>query len=102
MFGVLITLTAYGTLYSHDMPPSRYRGDVQVTVRFESESKVESDCGVGIAPAPAGQHYAGCNLPDGIMVLPNACLRPAESDFRLTLCHEIGHANGWPPDHPAR
>jgi hypothetical protein len=98
---ILLVAALYGSIYDHSPPPERYRGDIQVTVRFESESKVESDCETdGAGRPPPGQHWGGCKLRNGIVVLPNPCLAPLESDWRLTACHEIGHANGWPKDHP--
>jgi hypothetical protein len=100
--GLLLVAAAYGSLFSNDVPPGRFQGNVTVTVRFESEAQVEIDCGRDLPPPPAGQAYTACVLPDGqTMILPNACLRPLESDFRLKVCHEIGHANGWPSNHPA-
>lgn len=102
MFRVLLTLTAYGTLYDHSPPPPRFQHDVTVTVRWESESAVDGECSANAGAPPAGKHYGGCRLPDGTLVLPNACLHALESDWRLTVCHEIGHANGWGKLHPAR
>ena len=99
---VLLVLVAYGTRYSHELPPRRFQNDVTVTVRFESEERVAKDCAVGLPPPPTGQQYGGCNLPNGVMVLPNACSSNPTSELDITTCHEIGHANGWPPDHPAR
>jgi antirestriction protein ArdC len=31
--------------------------------------------------------------------MPNPCAFPDSDAYAHLLCHELGHANGWPPTH---
>jgi antirestriction protein ArdC len=33
------------------------------------------------------------------LVLPNPCAFGSNDRYAALLCHELGHANGWPPTH---
>jgi hypothetical protein len=92
------------------LPPPEFRGEWTGSVRFVDD--VKKICG--------DDAYA-CASPVG-MILPNPC-KPdyfavvgwsartgalammvngsgwLEEEYRTTVCHELGHANGWPGNH---
>lgn len=72
-------------------PPERYRGDWNGTVSVLKGAPYL--CAVLMRDESERDHYEGCYSPDlGILIEPNA--------RRGLLEHEIGHAKGWPADHP--
>lgn len=52
------------------------------------------------AVSAEGAQIVGCHH-GGVIVLPNPCTWPNRSDFADIACHELGHANLWPANHPA-
>lgn len=82
------------TLTSAAAQPRQYRGDATVTVRFANPTDVEGLCAMIGAP-----NSAAC-ANDQIMIVPNPCRY--HGYYAEILCHELGHVNGWPPDHPTR
>jgi hypothetical protein len=74
-------------------PPVRYMSDTVATVTFATD--INARCGA----APKGYTKLACaGVSAGWMVLPNACAYPTES-YAQTVCHEMGHVNGWPETH---
>lgn len=102
----LLTVSACGPQQRSDTaydgpPPPAYRGDVTATVHFVSD--VAKSCQkAGLKDMGSDYEVNGCTIikkgVDPIILLPNPC---KAGDLRSTTCHEIGHANGWPGDHPA-
>lgn len=92
-------LAAYGSIFSHDIPPARYQGDVTATVRFASHAEVTRECARGRPRPPSGKEYSGCTKPDGTIWMIDPC-RYTSQDYALSMCHELGHLHGWPGDHP--
>lgn len=80
-------------------PPARYQGDAaaDATTFLTSQDAINLLCG----KAPAGYHTLACVKDDVHLVLPNAC-KPefAGQSYARITCHEMGHLNGWPSDHP--
>lgn len=96
---MLTVATGYGTLYDNDLPPARYQGDATVSVSFASTRGVNDRCAQVVGQSPPGRHWGACHLSTGIIIFPNPCLYPDQPYAKL-MCHELGHANGWPADHP--
>lgn len=98
---MLSIILMVGSLYSTDLPPARYQGDVSIRVRFAAPAAVDRYChGWG---GPRDGWDLGCFIPAlRVIVIPNPCGLPAgdASEEDKLLCHEIGHVNGWPKDHP--
>lgn len=80
-------------------PPKRFQGDVTVTVRYVDD--------IGAACKAAGLKQLpdtitqGCSVLGGgkrEMLLANPCKQSGRA--AISTCHEIGHINGWPGNHP--
>lgn len=82
-------------------PPAEFQGDRIVLVQFVAAEKVDAACKAwGTFPElKPGQYLSGCYTRGKVMILPNPCAWPNDSDMRQVLCHELGHANGWPANH---
>lgn len=84
-------------------PPAKYQGDNLVVVRFLDPDKVPAACTSGVIDMNGGVVTA-CVLRAGtvaqVMIVPNPCTWPNVSDIKQIMCHELGHANGWPANHP--
>lgn len=97
---LLLTLLVVAACNSGDYavhPPTKYQGNNSAIVVFVDIDKVDAGCrnigGVG------DYNIRGCEK-GGVIVFPNPCQWPNKSDLRDLMCHELAHANGWPPDHP--
>lgn len=79
-------------------PPMEHRGERGASVFYLDD--VTKMCG---PPSQPDTRVLGCEK-GGVLVLPNPCTHPeyAGEKFSRLTCHEIGHANGWPGDHPRR
>ena len=90
--------TGPGTPYYSGMPPVRYQGEGIAIVAFVDD--VSPYCGT----APAGLVVLACtqSMKDGtpVIIMPNACLFGDVDAYARILCHERGHAAGWPSNHP--
>lgn len=84
------------------IPPVEYREDQKSTIVFIQNNDIRNELCyemVGISPPP-GLMYKGCASPFlNLMVVPNPCAYKEES-YARHVCHELGHINGWPGDHP--
>jgi len=78
----------------YTLPPGLYRKDKTVVVTFAKPELVQELCGRRGVP-----ELIGCaeSLPPS-MVVPNPCTHTDQS-YARTLCHELGHANGWSYKH---
>lgn len=90
--GMFVPGSVYGGL-----PPKKLRKDVLVNVLFLSNpTKVEQWC------APPAGPWSGCTDRNGlrhpIIVVTNPCAFTTDY-YAIEVCHELGHANGWPDDH---
>lgn len=81
------------------LPPLEYNKPVNkvVEVTFTHPVLVHLACG-GDIPSDL-QIFACARVNGNRMIVPDPCLHTEESYARL-LCHELGHINGWPADHP--
>ena len=73
-----------------DRPPSRFQGDAVAGVVFTTEGGVQRMC-------PQVNYAVGCTVGSTIYV-PNPCRW--RDPYATLLCHEIGHVNSWPSNHP--
>lgn len=102
MRSILLALTVasgLGTRFDSDLPPARFQGNATATVQFDTDSGVSARCEQSLGPANPGHHWGGCHLTSGVIIFPNPCLY-TDQPYAGRLCHELGHWNGWPGDHP--
>lgn len=82
-------------------PPVRFLGDGAVgVVGFADEGSVNQVCLDGEKPKPDTVILACVfRREDGtaVMILPNPCRY--EGYYAELACHEMGHVNGWGPEH---
>lgn len=77
-------------------PPERFRGDVAVMTIYTKDPSAYCQ-GLGIKISE-GDILEGCAYRKGeqhFIVVPNPCIKSP----RGTVCHEIGHVNGWSVNH---
>jgi hypothetical protein len=89
------SLVAAGPADLRTQPPPRLQKPIVANVWFADADDVSAWCHESPGSASA------CTVFDGrgkaTIILPNPC--HSSSDWGLLLCHEIGHAHGWPGDH---
>jgi len=73
-------------------PPSKFTGDVTTTVQFVTHPEIKC--------LERGAILAASCSDTNTMTVANPCEVWPESQYSATLCHELGHRNGWPPNHP--
>lgn len=78
-----------------DRPPARFQGDASFTLNLVAPERVDDACQQLGAPRAARACQRG-----GLVIFPNPCAWANPSDLRDLLCHELGHVNAWPGDHP--
>lgn len=83
------------------IPPRQYHGEWRGEVRFLTPENVHKVCGGdlhGTITGCVGKDQQGRT----VMVLPLPCqeYRRKGGPYAALVCHELGHANGWPGDHP--
>jgi hypothetical protein len=86
------------SLYSNQLPPPRYQGDATVELEVTGQPGIDRQCHKAFGAPPAGMKTDACEI-DGRVIAPNPCAFPASDAYARLLCHEIGHANGWPATH---
>lgn len=86
-------------------PPAEYHGDKLVAVHFVAPELIQQTCGQGLEQF-ANTTIEACTLSPGTpfqtIVMPNPFDWPASDlvTWALIFMHELGHANGWPANHP--
>jgi hypothetical protein len=87
------------SLMDDGYPPARFAGDGTNLVHYLQRPLPGTPCSSSV---PAGYQLNGCRLGGTNEVwLPNPCSKEfAGQSFARYACHELGHSNGWPPDHP--
>ena len=81
------------TLYSDGIPPVRFQGDNVAAVIMVAD--VAPYCGKS---GRADKVLIACSSGSTIVV-PNPCLTADSDWYARILCHESGHAQGWPNTH---
>lgn len=90
-------MPANATYQSNGAPPQRFRGDRSFHVQFVAPSKIEEAC--GLAKPICGYRMAACRRGNKL-IIPNPCTGNAILEpYGKLVCHELGHANGWPAYH---
>lgn len=91
---MMTTLALIIGLQAIDLPPSRYQDNVVTAIEFGT---VVMRCGHLAGP---GQRVLSCasTKPTKVMVVPHPC--QSSGEYAKIVCHELGHVNGWPADHP--
>lgn len=89
---------------SNGWPPTKYAGDITVPVLFASNVS-EACIAAGLKDYGPAYEIQGCTLStaDGKpikIIVSNPCRASPQGSYGRIVCHEIGHANGWPADHP--
>lgn len=74
-------------------PPPRFQGDNAAIVVFTNPNLADT-CGL----PPKGLTFLGCRR-GKVVFVPNPCPRKSTERYAQTLCHELGHVNGWPGSH---
>ena len=93
-----VALTPNSSLYSDVTPPVRYQGDASVQLDVTSQSGIDQRCHPVFGEPPAGMKTDACEI-GGRIIAPNPCSYPQSDAYAHLLCHELGHANGWPATH---
>ena len=84
--------------YTDQTPPERFRRDTTVRLQITGQDGINQACHKAFGPPPPGMKTDACEI-DGRVIAPNPCAFPASDAYARLLCHEIGHANGWPASH---
>ena len=92
MLALLLQRSDADTMALIELPPVRFRGDINAIVHFVDPSKLPALCGTKIE---VGKTLLGCvrsspmNVPKQMFV-SNPCLS-ADQLYARELCHELGH-----------
>jgi len=80
-------------LGAHELPPREYRGEATATVVFVSEqTRLEAICSRILGEK---RDWRACQI-GKVIYMRHPCNRRDYSDiYSATLCHELGHVNGW-------
>lgn len=82
----------YGITETTRLPPIQFTGGNEVRVRFTTEYDLRSLCG--------GNATACWDASNERIIVRNPCTEdqsydPSDRSYIGTLCHELGHVNGW-------
>jgi hypothetical protein len=95
---LLIAAAVAATPYSDARPPVTLQQNRTVTVEFAGQGRINSVCHSLFGAPPAGMKTNACATGQRLM-LPNPCAFGPSDRYAALLCHELGHANGWPSTH---
>ena len=91
-------LAANSSPYNDGRPPARFQGDVNVAMDIRDHAGVAKECQALFGTPPQGMKTNACYT-GRKLIMPNPCSIPQTDAYAHMLCHEIGHANGWPSTH---
>ena len=78
------------------LPPERFRGDVNAEIHFVDPAKLYALCGMKVE---IGKTLLGCaRWSPRQLFLSNPCLSLSQL-WATEACHELGHLNGWSEGH---
>jgi hypothetical protein len=95
---VAINLAPHSALFSDATPPARFQHDRTITLEFAQGSDITRECQGRFGVPPAGYKTNACYTGTRA-IMPNPCTFPQTDGYAHMLCHELGHANGWPRTH---
>lgn len=75
------------------LPPPHQRGDAMFQITMGSAAMIATNCGV--APGENVMLVACVYDQRRQMFVPNPCPFADKEAYARTLCHELGHVNGW-------
>ncbi len=93
-----IAQTPPPTPFSDSRPPERLQGDATTVVQFTHQAGIDASCQSLFGAPPPGMKTNACFTGKKI-IMPNPCAFPDSDPYAHMLCHELGHVNGWPPNH---
>ena len=83
------------------LPPAEFQFDKTLVIEFMHPDRVVARCAERGATVFVEPGIAGGACADGERIsAPNPCYFSGMDFYARLLCHELGHANGWPPHHP--
>lgn len=81
------------------LPPVKYMPGAIFTIGTALPKQVHETC-LGKDTLPPGTIIFACTaMQTDAVLMPNPCLYWWET-YAALFCHEQGHVNGWPADHP--
>ncbi len=92
---MLLSFLAGVLLHMAPLPPVEYIRNRDSVIRFVEDANTITNCGV----STYGQIVACAGVNNDWIIMPNPCMFP-DDPYARVLCHELGHNNGWPSDHP--
>lgn len=94
-----LSLQASAGIFSDAIPPARFREETSAQIQTIEPVAISDVCAQLMRrPPPGGMAYLAC-VQDGRIYIPNPCAFP-DDRYAQTLCHELGHVQGWPREHP--
>lgn len=107
MWDKIIGFFALAAVSTIPLPPTQYQGDHVALVYFVDNPNSLKACGISQQLDSKGGPtvFRGCvrDTPLGqIVYLPNPCKdkKATAENYGSLVCHELGHVNGWPSNHP--
>ena len=86
------------SLYTNVHPPARFQRDTSFVLEVRDQAGINRICDPLFGRPPAGMKTDACHTGRKV-VAPNPCSYPQTETYARLLCHEMAHANGWPPTH---
>jgi hypothetical protein len=85
----------YGTTAFDGPPPVRFQHDTSATITFTDPPEIARQCH---APVDETEGCADIGPVHRKIWITNPCR--VREHYAQILCHELGHLNGWPANHP--
>jgi hypothetical protein len=98
VFAVVAGADDTPSLYTDVRPPVQFQGNTSVVLDIQNQKGIDRLCHPLFGRPPAGMKTDACQTGRKV-IAPNPCDFPATETYARLLCHEIGHANGWPRTH---
>lgn len=93
-----IAAAAGSTPFSDGRPPERFQSDRTLVIEMRDQAGISGQCQALFGKPPQGMKTNACYTGDKL-IMPNPCSFPPTDTYAHMLCHELGHANGWPSTH---
>lgn len=97
--GLFLLLATAGSTIDDGWPPrGHYRRDASAHVHFVDQEHITAFCDAGEPDDP--DYYTVACQSGFRLYLPNPCTYGDSDEYARIVCHELGHLNGWPDNHP--